>query len=58
MEDRRYLLESFVKKLATLEHLWYSEENQIFVRDSNSEIDKSFSKLAALENTSLCEKYK
>ena len=44
IEDRREFLEIFCKKLAHLKHLWYSEENDIFIRSTNPDIEKvSFS---------------
>lgn len=45
IEDRRNLLEGFIKKIGELKHLWYSEEFQIFVRGTNPDIEKVLAKL-------------
>ncbi|EAS02031.1 PX-SNX8-Mvp1p-like protein (macronuclear) [Tetrahymena thermophila SB210] len=57
IEDRRNLLEAFVVKITELKHLWYSEEFQLFIRGTQSDVEKSLSKLPAQNNQELIQKY-
>jgi hypothetical protein len=40
IEERRMFLDLFCKTLAKIKYLWYSEENDVFIRSSNPDIEK------------------
>jgi hypothetical protein len=39
IDERMHYLNLFMKKLSTIEHLWYSDESQLFLR-GNGDIEK------------------
>lgn len=45
IEERRLFLDLFLKKVATLKWLWYSEEVDIFIRSNSNDIEKTLGSL-------------
>lgn len=39
IDERMHYLNLFMKKLSTIDHLWYSDESQLFLR-GNGDIEK------------------
>lgn len=56
VEDRRRGLEEFLKTLATLKHLWYSEEAQLLLR-SQVDLDKASASLAKPTHADIISRY-
>lgn len=57
IDDRRKYLEKFCTSLAKLKHLFYSEEFNIFIRSSATEVEKAFNGLPKLTSEELISKY-
>lgn len=42
IEERRKFLEIFIKELAKLKYVWYTDEIKIFLRSTQPDIEKAF----------------
>lgn len=40
IDERKVLLDNFIKQLATSKFIWYSDEMQIFVRQPDTDLEK------------------
>ncbi|KAM3140198.1 hypothetical protein pb186bvf_007751 [Paramecium bursaria] len=56
IDERKHYLDLFVKKLATLKHLWYSYESEQFKRNSG-EVEKMFKAFPQQSTPELIDKY-
>ncbi|CAD8137699.1 unnamed protein product [Paramecium octaurelia] len=56
IDERRLMLEDFLKKIATLKYLWYSEEFQIFLK-TPGEIEKALLSIPKITNEEIINKY-
>ncbi|CAD8144880.1 unnamed protein product [Paramecium pentaurelia] len=56
IDERRLMLEDFLKKIATLKYLWYSEEFQIFLK-TPGEIEKALLSIPKITNDEIINKY-
>lgn len=57
IEDRRVGLESYLRILATIKHLWYSEENQLLVRGQSPDLEKASAHLAKPSYAEIIARY-
>lgn len=56
IEERRFYLDMFVKKVATLKHLWYSEECELF-KKSAGDVEKLLANMPRLSTQDIVYKY-
>ncbi|CAD8144958.1 unnamed protein product [Paramecium octaurelia] len=56
IDERREMLEDFLKRIATLKFLWYSEEFQIFLK-TPGEIEKALLSIPKVTNDEIINKY-
>ncbi|CAD8056925.1 unnamed protein product [Paramecium sonneborni] len=56
IDERRLMLEDFLKKIATLKYLWYSEEFQVFLK-TPGEIEKALLSVPKITNEEIINKY-
>ena len=58
LQERRFYLERFIKKVSRYDFIINSQEFQIFSRPQGLEVDKSLSKLPKLSNSQLYDRLK
>ncbi|KAL4508554.1 hypothetical protein ABPG72_003858 [Tetrahymena utriculariae] len=58
LEDRKNFLQYFVEKIAEIRHIWYSEENKEFIRNSSNDFEKVLNNLPKQTTDDIINKYK